>query len=108
MHGPLFFKFEVTPLGVEELVHMHSITAVETIPVVISGLSDMVSKKVSWWKPYASLSLMKKYLVWYNPRSGFGDWQMRFLAVDGGQAYFITTGNFDTAAYAIDPKGGKE
>ncbi len=106
MHGPLLFRFDIRPEFVDELVKQHSLTEVTVLPTAASQLSDPMSKDVPWWKPSTAFGPLKKYIVQYNPKSGFGDWQTRMLVIDGTQAYFLTTGHFDMSQYELAPAEG--
>jgi len=99
MHGPMFFRFQADKVQVEAIIRKHNLTALTTDLPVVQTLNRLAHKKAQWWTPSED---MDKYFVWYDPKSGIGDWHLRVVYYDGQIAYMITSGFFDPDKYVVN------
>ena len=109
MHGPLFFKFVASSVFLDEIVRRHSLEEIDNLPRVIKSINTRPEKeKITWWPNNQTVSEFKKHCIWYTPKNGVGDWEMRCLYQGDTNAYFVSSGIFDTKRYVITPLTAEE
>lgn len=101
MHGIMFFKFKLNSSNFEKIIKIHNLELVSSEIPVLQTINNIPSSEVDWWKPNID---MKKYAVFYEPKSGYGDWKIKYLYLDDETAYFLTSGYFEEKDYRINRK----
>lgn len=101
MHCPLYFMFDAEPALIEKLVAEHRLQQLRVRSPEIREIEELVQREANWWQLGRPGEQDKVYWVRYISKRPEDESAFRLLVVQNAKAFFITSGNFDRAAYQV-------
>jgi hypothetical protein len=100
MNCPMYFYFKAPDKIITEIVKVHRLKEINSIPAYVTKLNLKINKEVSWWIKNIDLNNVQIYLVFYEHKTEeLKEPVYRMMLVDRNNIYFITKGYFDEKEY---------